>query len=190
MEHVGPAAFTVATPEARLAEVGNPRERLAVQSVRKVVASTVIGTLVADGTLDLEATLADLEIDDAVPPSLTAEERTATVRHLLQSRSGVYHPAAFEDPAMRNRPRRGSAQPGELAVTLDSSLPKGRRLRVRAEVVSAKGTARLFIDNTEGDGAVVATVGDGQTSIGVRWDDEETEVSIADIVIDFDPSAR
>jgi hypothetical protein len=34
---------------------------------------------------------------------LTAEEKTATVRELLQARSGIYHAALYKTPAMAAR---------------------------------------------------------------------------------------
>ena len=44
---------------------------------------------------------------------LTNSERKATVRQLLQSRSGVYHPAAYETARQgERRPPRGSHPPG------------------------------------------------------------------------------
>jgi CubicO group peptidase (beta-lactamase class C family) len=83
-----------------------------VASVRKSVLSVAFGRLVADGRLDLDATLADHDIDDITP--LTATERSATVRHLLQARSGVCLPAASETVEMqRDRPPRGAFAPGE-----------------------------------------------------------------------------
>ena len=83
-----------------------------VASVRKSVLSVAFGRMVADGRLDLDATLADLDIDDITP--LTATERSATVRHLLQARSGVCLPAASETVEMqRDRPQRGAFGPGE-----------------------------------------------------------------------------
>lgn len=83
-----------------------------VASVRKSVLSVACGRIVADGRLDLDATLADLDIDDITP--LTATERSATVRHLLQARSGVCLPAASETVEMRrDRPQRGAFAPGE-----------------------------------------------------------------------------
>jgi len=60
----------------------------------------------------LPETLAKLGIDD-YPPALTAEEKRATVRDLLEARSGVYHPAAYETLGMAaKRPERGSHAPG------------------------------------------------------------------------------
>jgi CubicO group peptidase (beta-lactamase class C family) len=67
---------------------------------------------VEEGNIDLEATLADLGIDD-IPPSLTEAEKEATVRDLIMSRSGVYHEAAAEAQIMiEMRPERGSHAPG------------------------------------------------------------------------------
>jgi N-acyl-D-amino-acid deacylase len=81
-------------------------------SVRKSFLSALFGRYVEDGTIDLERTLEQLGIDDR-EPSLTDEEKTATVRQLLQARSGVYHPALYETRAMAAaRPKRGSHPPG------------------------------------------------------------------------------
>jgi CubicO group peptidase (beta-lactamase class C family) len=54
----------------------------------------------------------ELGIDD-LPPSLTHEEKQATVEQLLQARSGVYHEAAAESQSMKDaRPSRHSHAPG------------------------------------------------------------------------------
>jgi len=58
--------------------------------------------------IDLDNTMAQLNIDDN-PPSLSDEEKQATVRMLLEPRSGVYHPALYETRAMTaKRPARFS----------------------------------------------------------------------------------
>jgi CubicO group peptidase (beta-lactamase class C family) len=81
--------------------------------MRKSLLSALIGTEVAKGTMRLDATMAELGIDD-LAPSLTDEEKKATVADLLTARSGVYHPAAYEPSSMaRNRPARGSGVRGE-----------------------------------------------------------------------------
>ena len=81
-------------------------------SVRKSVLSLLYGIAVDRGMVDLDATLAELGIDEARTP-LTALERMATVRQLLQSRSGVYLPADAETPdAQAARPTRGRDAPG------------------------------------------------------------------------------
>lgn len=86
-------------------------EKQIVQSVRKSLLSGLYGKYVAEGAIDLHATLAALGIDDK--DNLTNAERQATVQHLLQARSGVYHGAAASPPGMvRNLPERGSHAPG------------------------------------------------------------------------------
>ncbi|MEJ8856313.1 serine hydrolase [Variovorax robiniae] len=80
-------------------------------SVRKSVLSVLYGIQVDRGAIDLNQTLAALDITDK--GGLSDVERTATVRQLLQSRSGVYHEAAYETPdAKKRRPERGSHAPG------------------------------------------------------------------------------
>lgn len=84
-----------------------------VQSVRKSFLSALYGVYRDEAAIDLSATMADLGIDDSVPPSLTDIEKQATVRQLLQARSGIYHEAAAESQGMKDaRPERGSHAPG------------------------------------------------------------------------------
>jgi CubicO group peptidase (beta-lactamase class C family) len=83
-----------------------------VHSCRKSFMSALYGIHVNEGNIDLSKTMADLGIDDN-PPSLSDVEKTATVRMLLQARSGIYHPAAAESPSMKAaRPERYSHAPG------------------------------------------------------------------------------
>jgi hypothetical protein len=75
--------------------------------MRKGLYNALFGIAVAEDRIALDATLAELGIDDL--QGLTAAERAATVEDLLTSRSGVYHPAAYEPSSMkRERPARGS----------------------------------------------------------------------------------
>ena len=91
---------------------GDTETRYLSQSMRKSFLSALIGRLVAAGQLDLDATLAELDVDDH--PPLTAEERRATVRDLLLARSGVYHSGLYETPGWKRRkPQRGTHAPGE-----------------------------------------------------------------------------
>jgi CubicO group peptidase (beta-lactamase class C family) len=86
---------------------GDVERRYMCHSVRKSLLSAVYGTHVDDGTIDLDKTLEELNIDDQSP--LTKEEKQAVIRDLLKSRSGVYHPAAYETTGMKaRRPKRGS----------------------------------------------------------------------------------
>ncbi|MEQ1512508.1 MAG: serine hydrolase [Lysobacteraceae bacterium] len=93
-------------------EYGDIHKKLLLHSMRKPLLNALYGIYEARGKVDLDATLAELGIDD-VPPSLTAEERMATLSDVLKSRSGVYHPAAAESEGMaQSRPARGSHPPG------------------------------------------------------------------------------
>jgi len=91
---------------------GDVEHRENSQSIRKALLSSLYGRLVADEGLDLDTSLEALGIDD--DPPLTAEEKTASVRHLLLSRSGIYHSALYEAGMWKRRkPKRSSAAPGE-----------------------------------------------------------------------------
>jgi CubicO group peptidase (beta-lactamase class C family) len=72
-----------------IADWGATKEDLYVASIRKSVLSALIGIAVEKGQISLESTLAELGIDDNAP-GLSPREATATVRHLLQSRSGNF----------------------------------------------------------------------------------------------------
>lgn len=91
-----PSAAVVIVHRGRLiADWGTTTERYTAQSVRKGLVSSLVGQLVAAGKLDLDATLEEMEIDDVEPP-LTTEERQATLKDLLRSRSGIFHSALYE----------------------------------------------------------------------------------------------
>jgi CubicO group peptidase (beta-lactamase class C family) len=97
---------------AVVAEWGDTVKRTELASVRKSFLSALIGIAVSRKQINLDSTLAQLGIDDN-PPSLTAIEKQATVRMLLEARSGVYHPALYETAGMATRrPPRGSHAPG------------------------------------------------------------------------------
>jgi CubicO group peptidase (beta-lactamase class C family) len=94
-------------------EYGDIRQKRLVHSIRKALLSALVGIENAAGPcLSLSRTLRDFEVDDS-PVSLTEAEKQATFAHLLQSRSGVYLPAAAETDGMAlQRPARGSHAPG------------------------------------------------------------------------------
>jgi len=95
-------------------EYGDIAARTELHSCRKSFLSALIGNAVARGQIHLDDTLEKLGLDDN-PPSLTPEEKQATVRMLLQARSGVYHVAAYETLGMEAmRPARGSHPPGSF----------------------------------------------------------------------------
>jgi CubicO group peptidase (beta-lactamase class C family) len=93
-------------------EGGDTAARTELHSCRKSFLSALIGNAVARGQMHLDDTLASLNIDDN-PPSLTPQEKQATVQMLLEARSGVYHATEYETKGMaEKRPERGSHAPG------------------------------------------------------------------------------
>jgi CubicO group peptidase (beta-lactamase class C family) len=89
---------------------GNLEQVSYLASARKSIMSMLYGKYVANGKIKLEATMDDLGIDDMV--GLTAQEKSATVRHLLMSSSGVYTPQGSPG-GDQNTPPRGIYKPGE-----------------------------------------------------------------------------
>jgi CubicO group peptidase (beta-lactamase class C family) len=111
-DKIGSAAVMVLHDGRVLVSWGQVARKYRVHSIRKPFLGALFGIYVGRGKIDLEATLEQLGIDD-IPPSLTQQERRATVRDLLESRSGVYHEAAAESEDMSaSRPARGSHPPG------------------------------------------------------------------------------
>jgi CubicO group peptidase (beta-lactamase class C family) len=113
-ERIGTASFLVAQHGRIVDRWGDAARRLELHSVRKSLLDALIGIAVAEGRISLDATLASLGVDD-VEPSLSEMEKQATVRQLLQARSGVYHLANYEtESERRRRPERGSHAPGSF----------------------------------------------------------------------------
>jgi len=91
---------------------GEVAERFNVASIRKSIVSALYGIAIQKGLIDPDKSLADIGFDDPVN-RLSEEERQATLRHLLQSRSGIYLPALGESGSMKRRkPRRGAHEVG------------------------------------------------------------------------------
>ncbi|MDP2480300.1 MAG: serine hydrolase [Candidatus Palauibacterales bacterium] len=110
-DSVGSAAVMAVFRGHAVVACGAVDRNLELHSVRKSLVSALYGTAVAAGSIDLEASLADLGIDDG--GKLTAAEGRATVRDLLTARSGVYLPAAYAPQSQdEERPERGSHSPG------------------------------------------------------------------------------
>lgn len=109
---MGSDAFMVVDRGISVWQYGAVSKNYVVQSCRKSFLSALYGIYVHDGTIDLSLTMEDLGIDD-LPPSLTPEEKQATLEQLIMARSGVYHEAAAESQGMKDaRPERGSHEPG------------------------------------------------------------------------------
>lgn len=96
-----------------LLSLGNNTRKYMVHSIRKSFMNALIGRAVQNGTLNLEHTMAQFDIDDI--GILTEQEKEATLFDLVASRSGIYHPAAYSTRDMiKNLPERGSHKPGEF----------------------------------------------------------------------------
>ncbi|WP_051540898.1 serine hydrolase [Ahrensia sp. 13_GOM-1096m] len=105
-------ARVVMKGEKVIFEDGPTSQLMNTHSIRKSLLSLIYGIAVERGLIELDKTLADLGIDENTP--LTDQEKRATVRDLLMSRSGIYLPAAGEhDSQITDRPERESHEPGE-----------------------------------------------------------------------------
>jgi CubicO group peptidase (beta-lactamase class C family) len=110
---IGATGVVVLDHGRELLSIGDPSAAVDCRSIRKPLLGALFGRYVMDGTIDLDATLADLGIDDSVPPPLTSAERSARVRDLLTCRSGIYHPSNQQGPEARAAlPARGAHRPG------------------------------------------------------------------------------
>ncbi|KPK77998.1 MAG: hypothetical protein AMJ79_01400 [Phycisphaerae bacterium SM23_30] len=103
--------LVVAVDGRILFENGDIADTSYIASVRKSVLAMLYGNYVADGTIDLDKTLADLNISDH--GGLSDQEREATIADLLGARSGVYHPASNSGDNLADAPPRNSQRHGE-----------------------------------------------------------------------------
>ena len=95
-----------------IAAWGDISRNFRCHSIRKSLLSGLIGTYIADGTIDLSKSLEELNIND-YPNRLSETERKAKVGDLIKARSGIYIEALGESPDMKaRRPGRHSHPPG------------------------------------------------------------------------------
>jgi CubicO group peptidase (beta-lactamase class C family) len=94
-----------------IASHGNEQLTSYIASARKSIVSMIFGAATARRAIDLDASLESIGFDDT--GGLLTIERKATIRHLLMSRSGIYHRAANLGDASDRAPARGSVRPGE-----------------------------------------------------------------------------
>jgi CubicO group peptidase (beta-lactamase class C family) len=97
-----------------LFDYGDIEELSYIASCRKSVLSMMFGKYVENGTIDLDMTLDELNINDI--QGLLPIERQATIRHLITARSGIYLPASNGGDGARYAPQRGSVKPGSYFV--------------------------------------------------------------------------
>lgn len=111
-------SFIIVTNGQIVGAFGDLSKPYNVHSIRKVLLSAVVGQHAGTGAeqVPLDATLQELGIDDSPMPLLEVQ-KSATVNHLLQSTSGINHPAAAEGGLTAEKNRRlgdGENQPGAI----------------------------------------------------------------------------
>jgi len=89
---------------------GDVTECVRIASCRKALISMLFGKYAENGTVNLDASVGSLGIDDI--GGLLPSEKEATVRDLLTARSGVYHPAANDGDDRQYAPERGTVKHG------------------------------------------------------------------------------
>lgn len=93
---------------------GDVEEVSYIASCRKSVLSMLYGKHVENGTIDLDQTIGDIGVDE--DKGLLDIEKTATVNHIINSRSGVFYKPANAGYDEKNILKRGSVVPGEYFV--------------------------------------------------------------------------
>lgn len=112
VEEIGSTSAMIVQHAQVIAAWGDVTHKSNLHSCRKSLLNSLIGIAVSEGKINLNDSLEKLGIDDN-EPSLTALEKQATVRDLLEARSGVYHPTVYETKGMKAlKPPRGSHAPG------------------------------------------------------------------------------
>jgi CubicO group peptidase (beta-lactamase class C family) len=122
-EQIHSTALMVIHRGAVVAEWGDTAKRTELASVRKSLLSALIGIAVAERKISLDSTLAQLGIDDNAP-ALTDVEKQATVRMLLEARSGIYHPALYETAGTR---RAAATSPARSGITTTGTSTRSAR---------------------------------------------------------------
>ena len=98
-EGLDSAAVMIVYNGAVLAAWGDVDRRYMCHSIRKSFLSALYGIYHDAGVIDLNKTLAQLQIDDKTP--LTEQEKLARISDLLKARSGVSLPAAYQSSQQR-----------------------------------------------------------------------------------------
>src|ERR1700722_12741226 len=115
-----PASMVVIDRGRIVVAWGDSARRVKLSSIRKSLLNALYGAPVHDGRINLDDTLEELEIDD--DPPLTQREKQATLRMLLQSRSGVYHSYVGGTPDMRERMPTREAHPPGASGTITTGI--------------------------------------------------------------------
>lgn len=104
-------SFMAVSGGRQLYSYGDVSEVSYLASTRKSILSMLYGKYVRAGVIDLDLTMQDLGIDEV--HGLLPIEKTARLRDLLITSSGVYYPAGSPGGDVKGVPERGSKKPGE-----------------------------------------------------------------------------
>lgn len=108
---IATAAVMIVHDGVVVSQWGDVDRKFNTHSIRKSFLSALYGAPVRSGVIRLDATMAELGIDDVA--GLSAEEKKATIRDCLKARSGIYHPALYESAGMKKlKPPRHSERAG------------------------------------------------------------------------------
>ena len=110
IDSMNTTGLMVAVNGKTLFEYGDIEELSYIASCRKSLLSMMFGKYVKNGTINLDLTLKELDVNDV--NGLLPIERQATIRDLITARSGVYHPRSNDGDDTRFAPERGSVKPG------------------------------------------------------------------------------
>lgn len=91
-------------------EYGDIKENSYIASCRKSVLAILFGKYVENGTINLDKTLGELNIDDV--SELLPKEKNAKIKDLISAKSGVYLNGSNGGDFRRFAPKRGSINPG------------------------------------------------------------------------------
>ncbi len=102
---------------------GPVEKRYMLASLRKSVLNAMYGAYAVNHPINMDASLAELGINDS-QPALNELEQQATIRDLMLARSGIFHSAHYE-PGMWQKSKRRSAEWAQHTFGR-SSAPHGR----------------------------------------------------------------
>lgn len=97
-----------------LYEYGDIKEVSYIASCRKSVLSILYSKYVESGIIDLTETIGEFDIDE--DNKLLPVEKTATIKDIITSRSGVFYEPVNKGYDEKNILERGSVKPGEYFV--------------------------------------------------------------------------
>lgn len=114
LQSLDTSAMMVVVDGVSVYEYGDLAAISYLASCRKSVLAILFGKYVASGRVQPEQRLREIEFDDI--GGLLPSELDATIDHLMTSRSGVVHPAAYTGDAMAFAPPRGSQKAGHYYI--------------------------------------------------------------------------